>query len=192
MTDTDDVTVSGELPAGDAAAALRHPGGRPTLYRFEFCEIVANLCINGATDFEVSEFLEIDTATLYRWRIKHPEFRDALRAGKELCDERVERSLYHRAVGYTHRAVKIMQDKGCPVIVPYTEHLPPDTNAAMLWLANRRGWRSGRSEHTVQNPDGSPLIPAAKAAALLGALFDDEPDAQVTPAQDAGPVLPTG
>jgi hypothetical protein len=47
---------------------------------------------------------------------------------------RVERSLYERANGYNFEAVKIFMPAGAnePVIVHYTEHLPPDPTSAML------------------------------------------------------------
>jgi hypothetical protein len=50
---------------------------------------------------------------------------------------------FQRAVGMELPAVKIVQDKGAPVIVPYVEHHLPDPGAAMNWLVNRRGdkWR---------------------------------------------------
>lgn len=140
--------------------------GRPTEYRAEFCEIAANLCVTGATDFEVAESLGVHVSTLYRWKAKHPEFCEALKTGKELSDDRVEASLYHRAVGYTYPAVKIMQNNGAPVIVPYTEHVPPDVGAATLWLTNRRGekWRS-KQVAELTGKDGSPLIPPTPSLA---------------------------
>jgi hypothetical protein len=65
----------------------------------------------------------------------------------------VERSLYHRAVGYSYDAVKIFMPggKGKPVIVPYREHMPPDTVACIFWLKNRRReeWRDKQEvEHS--------------------------------------------
>jgi len=41
--------------------------------------------------------------------------------------------------GYTHEATKIFMPAGAeaPVYAPYTEHYPPDTHAASLWLRNR-------------------------------------------------------
>jgi hypothetical protein len=135
------------------------PIGRPTDYDPAFCQQAAELCINGATDFEVAEAIGVDVRTIYRWKAKFPEFSQALRVGKELADDRVEFSLFHRAVGYSHAAVKIMQNNGAPVIVPYIEHVPPETGAATLWLTNRRGdkWRA-KVDHTHANPDGSPLV----------------------------------
>lgn len=121
------------------------PAGRPTKYQPEFCETVHKLAAQGATDVEIADVLEIHVATLYRWKAEHLEFREATALGKEAADDRVEASLYHRACGYTHEAVKIFMPAGAtaPVIAPYREHYPPDTTAASLWLRNRRPekWR---------------------------------------------------
>lgn len=133
--------------------------GRPTDYEPGFCQKAANLCLNGATDFEVAEELGVCVRTIYRWKAEYPEFCQALKLGKELADDRVEFSLYHRAVGYSHAAIKIMQNNGVPVIVPYTEHVPPDVGAATMWLTNRRSdkWRA-KQEHALTNADGTPLV----------------------------------
>lgn len=149
--------------------------GRPTDYTQEFCQIAADLCAAGATDFEVAERLGVCVRTIYRWKAEYPEFCQALIAGKEAADDRVERSLYNRAVGYEYSAVKIMQDKGEPVIVPYTEHVPPDVGAATLWLTNRRGdkWRAKQAiEHT--GPNGEPIVFAASMASQIAAANNSQ------------------
>jgi hypothetical protein len=62
-----------------------------------------------------------------------------VRVGKDAADDRVERALYQRAVGYEHVAEKIVTPKGGgPVAVPYTMHVPADVRAALHWLAIRR------------------------------------------------------
>lgn len=152
----------------------RHAGpGQPTLYIPEYCEIVANFCAKGMTDFEVAQELRVHVCTLYRWKASHPEFCEALKVGKEAADDRVEASLFHRAVGYSHSAVKIFMPAGAdaPVYAPYTEHAPPDTGAATLWLTNRRGkdWRSKQSlEHSGPNGGAIPI------AQLQGDMTDDQ------------------
>jgi hypothetical protein len=133
--------------------------GRPTSYRPEYVEQAEKLCHLGATDIEVADFFGIDVRTLYRWKIAHPKFCQALKAGKETADARVERSLYAKATGYTYEAVKIFQYEGSPVVVPYREHVPPDTTAAIFWLKNRRPteWRDRvLNEHS--GVDGAPLV----------------------------------
>jgi hypothetical protein len=74
------------------------------------------------------------------WRAKHVNFCRALKVGKEQADDRVEGSLYQRAVGYTYESCKIIMSAGArkPVIVPYLEHVPPGQQAR-----KRRGRRSG-------------------------------------------------
>lgn len=121
-------------------------GGRPSKFKPEFVEQAAKLCQLGATDKEIADFFEVNVATINRWKAEFPEFCDSLKAGKELADERVERSLYHRAIGYKHEAVKFFQAGGAILKEEYVEHFPPDTTAAIFWLKNRRPdlWRDAR------------------------------------------------
>lgn len=113
--------------------------------------MAASLCAQGATDEEVAESIGVSVRTIYNWKAKYPQFLQALQLGKDACDDRVERSLYNRAVGYTFDSLKIMQYEGSPVIVPFKEHVPPDVGAAKLWLTNRRAdqWRE-KVEQTIK------------------------------------------
>lgn len=124
--------------------------GRPSQYKPEFATQAEKLCRLGATDLELANFFEVTTVTIWRWAHTHDAFCNALKTGKEACDERVERSLYHRAVGYSHDAVKIFMPANAskPIYAPFVEHVPPDVGAASLWLRNRRGeaWRD-KQEH---------------------------------------------
>jgi hypothetical protein len=53
-------------------------------------------------------------------------------------DNRVERSLYNRAVGHTFDSVKVFCSKdGVVTKVPIKEHVPPDVAAQIFWLKNR-------------------------------------------------------
>jgi len=119
--------------------------GRPVEYKAEFCEKACEYAARGATDREIAEMLGVHEATLYRWKHTYPEFCEALKLGKEVPDGRVVQSLYRRAIGYSFDSVKIFMPAGAkkPVIVPIVEHVPPDTNAAKLWLTNRDpdNWR---------------------------------------------------
>ena len=119
--------------------------GRPSSFKPEFADQARKLCELGATDTELADFFDVSDRTIYRWSIAHDDFCQALKAGKEAADERVVRSLYHKAIGYTHDAVKIFMPKDAPepVYAPYREHVAPDTTAAIFWLKNRRReeWR---------------------------------------------------
>lgn len=118
--------------------------GRPTKFHKDVPEQARKLCLLGATDAEMADFFGVSENTLNRWKKEHPEFRESITRGKLLADAEVAASLYHRAIGYSHKAVKILQYEGQPITVDYTEHYPPDTPAARAWLHNRQPtrWRS--------------------------------------------------
>ena len=116
------------------------PAGRPTTYRPEYAEQARKLCRNGATDREIADILGVCVRTFYRWRAEYDAFAEALTAGKEFADDRVERALYERACGYEYDDVKVFHPAHAkePVIVPVTVHVPADVGAAKQWLASRR------------------------------------------------------
>src|SRR5262245_49088275 len=117
--------------------------GRPTEYRPQYCVEAATACARGATIAELAEMFGVARWSIHRWMAQHDQFRAAIKVGREVADERVEFSLYERAVGYSYNAVKIMQHEGDVIVEPYVEHCPPDVNAARIWLHNRKPdtWR---------------------------------------------------
>ncbi len=119
------------------------PEGRPTAYKPEFAAIAKAMAKHGATDFDIAEELGVTTVTIWNWRSRHPDFFNALLEGKDAFDDRVERSLAQKAVGYTYHSEKVMQFEGQIVRADVTEHVPPDVGAIKLWLSNRRPekWR---------------------------------------------------
>ncbi len=132
------------------------PAGRPSDYEPEFADQARKLCKLGATDVDLADFFQVSSRTIPRWAAAHDEFCQALKAGKESADDRVERSLYHKAVGYSFDALHFSSFQGAVTETPYREHVPPDTTAGIFWLKNRRQkeWRD-RIEHT--GADGGPL-----------------------------------
>ena len=131
-------------------ARKRLPVGRPSEYQDFFAEKAYKLCLLGATQEEIADMLGVSLQTLYAWREAYPEFLEAFTRGKHDADANVANRLYQRAMGYSHEAVKIFMPAGSdePVYAPYTEHYPPDTQAASLWLRNRQPgrWRD-KQEH---------------------------------------------
>jgi hypothetical protein len=111
--------------------------GRPASYKPEFAKMARHLCKLGATDADLADAFEVSVVTIDNRKIRYPEFLGSLK-GKEQADNRVERSLYARATGYTYDAVKIFHTKnGKTIKVRYTEHVPPDVTACIFWLKNR-------------------------------------------------------
>jgi len=123
---------------------------------------------------------------LQEWKAKHREFSVALEDGKAPADAEVAASLYQRAIGYDNtKAVKIMQYEGDPIIVPYTDHYPPDVGAAKVWLYNRqrdRWWDKrevdirGALEHRLaQMTDEERLARLRELRAMAALVIEHEP-----------------
>jgi hypothetical protein len=125
--------------------------GRPTKYDPVYAKIARKCAMRGMTRAEIAEVLQICRDTLYRWTLAYRPFSDALNAGTSVADDRVERCLYERAVGYSFESEKIFCSKdGLVTRVATTEHVPPDVTAQIFWLKNRRReeWRD-KIEHDV-------------------------------------------
>lgn len=134
--------------------------GRPSKYEPQFAEQAEKLCKLGATDADLADFFNVATRTVERWKAEHEDFCRALKDAKEVADQRVERSLYQRAVGYQVDSVKIFMPAGAaePVYAEFRENVQPDTTAAIFWLKNRKPetWKdkkdvesNNRHHHTV-------------------------------------------
>lgn len=125
--------------------------GRPSKYDPEYPEKARKLFEQGCTDREVAEFFSVHETTLRNWAAEHPEFFMALKLGKAAADDRVEQSLYRRALGYSHDSLHVSNYQGQVTLTPIVEHYPPDTVAAIFWLKNRRPseWRDVKAvEHS--------------------------------------------
>lgn len=134
------------------------PQGRETLYRPEYDEQAYKLCLLGATDAVMADFFRVTEQTINNWKQAQPTFFESITRGKTLADAEIAESLFHRAKGYSHKAVKMFQSGGEILSEEYTEHYPPDTPAASLWLRNRQPalWRDKQElEHTGK--DGAPI-----------------------------------
>jgi hypothetical protein len=128
--------------------------GPKNKFRPEMLKQIEKLAEMGHTDFEMAGFFEIAESTFRKWAMENPEILVTLKAGKAVADQRVERSLYQRAVGYNYTAVKIFMPAGRaePVYAEYTEHVPPDVTAGIYWTKNRMPdrWRDQQQlEHVL-------------------------------------------
>ena len=138
----------------------KRPHGRPTKYKPEYDELAFKYCLLGATNEKLAELFEVAVSSIDLWIADHASFSGAVKAGREEADAKVADSLYRRALGYEHQAVKIVADArtGAEHIVPYTERYPPDTTAAIFWLKNRQRaqWRD-RTDTTLTGANDGPV-----------------------------------
>lgn len=130
--------------------------GRPTKYRSEFVIKAYKLCLMGATDKQLADFFDVTVSTVQEWKLHHPKFSDSIKNAKKELDNQVEKSLFHRAMGYSHPEDKIFNDKGDITKVNTTKQYAPDTVACIFWLKNRQPdtWRD-RIQTDLTNSDGS-------------------------------------
>lgn len=112
--------------------------GKPTKYKPEYCEQGYKLCLLGAIDVEMADFFGVAESTLHLWKLKHPEFKEALDRGKMIADANVASRLYQNAMGYSHPDTKVLVVNGEVQEVEITRHYPPNARSIEYFLNNRQ------------------------------------------------------
>ena len=100
-------------------------------------EKVFRMRLLGLTHIEIADLFGIGGAMLSRWLDMYPVFKMAYDAGAKEADAQVTKSLFQRAIGYSHKETKVFLYKGEIVKENITKHYPPETAAAIFWLKNR-------------------------------------------------------
>lgn len=127
------------------------------------------LGLSAATDFEIAQHFGVTQMTIDNWKRRYPQFGAALRLGKDIADERVAATLYHKARGYSFVSEKIFCTDGVVTRVPTVEHVPPSDTAMIFWLKNRQRdqWR----EQNDVNVQGTVKVEQGDVRALAMALL---------------------
>lgn len=143
-----------------AETTKKHPGGRPSKRNLIDLKKLFVLVKKGFTNEELGEFFGVDRKTIDNYIAKDPEFFRTVKEAREIADSEIEKSLYEAAKGYACKETKVSFDKfGAVSEHTVVRNYPPDTVAAMFWLANRQRtkWQHiSKIEHS--GPDGGPLI----------------------------------
>jgi hypothetical protein len=169
-------------------------GGMKSRYKPGYARVARKAFEQGCTLLQVADMLGCSEPTMYAWRLKYPQFARAFVLGKDAAAERVERSLYERAIGYSFNAEKAVITRNGQEMLRWREHIPPDTAAALAYLRNMRPdrWRDRSSvDHNVsiytsiEDPRElrALLQKQARALGLLGPMEG--------PVVDVRPVDPT-
>ena len=117
--------------------------GRPTIFQPDMPEQAHNYCLLGATNDELAEFFGVSPSTIDNWIARHADFAAAVRSGRIVADAKVACGLYARAVGYDRKVEREVIVGGELKPVTSTVHYPPNVQACIFWLRNRRRgtWR---------------------------------------------------
>lgn len=131
--------------------------GRPNDYNPLYCELATKYALLGLTDQQMADVFGVATATLYKWQHEHPEFSEAIKAGKVDADAVVAQSMYRKATGYTVEIDKVIKSpEGGQQVVKVMLHVPADTMAGIYWLNNRRR-QNWRQRQEITGKDGEPI-----------------------------------
>lgn len=164
-------------PLGNKNAVGNKGGGRPLTYDANYHPRKARkFALLGLTDKQIADAFDITEQTIHQWKKDHIEFNLALKSGKEEADSNVAESLYKRATGYKHKAIKMFFDKDSKSVIKeeYLEHYPPDSTAMIFWLKNRQRelWRD---KHELEL-----INPKEKLAEILGCKVEELPGDNIT------------
>ena len=141
--------------------------GRPPRYSPDYCPIAYKFCLLGATNEDLAELFKVALSTVSHWLAHRPDFHKAVQEGRDVADADVAFSLLQKAKGFTHPDVKVLAIAGEAQEVTYNRYFPPDTQAAIFWLRNRRRkqWREViEHEHSVTEENLRELEEAGKRA----------------------------
>lgn len=148
--------------------------GKPSKYPSLDLEQVRKLAEAGWTDSQMAEFFGVVESTWYLWKVKHPEFKEMLKGWKDTADERVERSLYENAIGYTHKELRTFVIDGEIVTKEVERNYPPHATSAIFWLKNRKPaqWRD-KQDIALGGEDGEPIKSALTVRFVDAKRSDD-------------------
>lgn len=164
---------------------------RPSKYDPLITPVLARaLAREGHTDEEIACRLDppVGITTLSRWKVEHPEFREALNDGKAVVDARVEDSLLQRALGFSHTETRLeakSDELGRPLkggrVIKTTKQVLPDVTACIFWLKNRKPkmWRDTHDVSVEASAEGIQAFleatrPSEQDVKAMFADFDQE------------------
>ena len=141
-----------------------NPNGRPTAYRPDFCEQARKYCLLGATNEELGALFGVTRRTIDNWIATQPAFAAAVESGRLVADSKVASGLYARATGFERTVKRTALYRGEPKDFETNVYFPPDTQACIFWLRNRRRqtWRDAPTAATAD--DGIDDIARLEAA----------------------------
>ena len=117
---------------------------------------------NSTTKTEIADRMGITLSTLLKWCDKYEEINRAVNSTREVVDFMVENALLKAALGYRTTEIKVTVGKkvinGEVVEMlkeTTTKDVPPNVNAATLWLNNRKfdDWKRNRDKVVEVDPD---------------------------------------
>jgi hypothetical protein len=135
--------------------------GRPTKYSDELTAKIVDLATKTENEEELAHLAGISPRTLYYWKTRHAAFLQMMLKARGTAVKLVEVSLFQRAIGYSHPETQAFCNVGTGGEIRTIEverHYPPDTKAAVEFLARYGGkrWRKFKATEYPELPGEEP------------------------------------
>lgn len=95
----------------------------------------------GKTDAQVAKVMKLKRVTYLDALKNIVGLTDTIKKIKETPDSKVEKSLFERALGYSHKDTQFFCHQGVIISKEYVKHYPPDVPSCIFWLCNRQPGR---------------------------------------------------
>ena len=180
----------------------KHPGGAPTKYQDDFARMAEIACQEGGfTDKKLALLFNVSKSTINNWKKDHPEFKAALKSGKDVFDsEKVETAFLKRCLGFrftevTREPAAVQEtnpETGLQVGKPrmvvtkkVSKLIVPDGKSCMDWLTNRQPDRWKKVKHVeVTGAAGGPIKTQSMVAVPSGPMSIEQWEAEVKAARE--------
>jgi hypothetical protein len=117
---------------------IKRSGGRPTLYRLEYCDQIVEAMAAGLSAEAAAAKICISARSLFNWQRQHPEFLQAIQEGRQKC-----------LLFWEERAIAIANGE------------PGNVQMTTLALKNRSraayGWHHDAQRMEHSGPGGAPV-----------------------------------
>ena len=103
-----------------------------TKYYESFPEQAMNFAADGLTDGQIASRMDISRSSLYNYKQRHPEFAEAIEAGRDAVDDRVENRLLELALGDYSITIHVTDHEGRTRTT--VKSAVPNLKAIQYWL----------------------------------------------------------
>ena len=144
--------------------------GRPTVYHAKYAPLAAELmAMHGMIDKDMAERFQVAESTFHKWKKDHPEFKKALKKGKETPDDQAIAALLKSGLGYfvTESETSYDADGDITGSVERTKWIKENSTSLIFWLKNRlpEDWKD--KQEIKIDMDNDPLVRFAEAIAAF-------------------------
>jgi hypothetical protein len=141
----------------------KHPGGRPSEYKPEYCEAVIEAMASGVSLTAFAGMIRVSRECLYRWMTEHSEFSDAVSRGRPARTLALERKLLAARYGAQSASAIFALKNADPsewrdmrtVQHDHSINVQTMTDEQLLAIAQGRG----HDIRTIEHEPASPALP---------------------------------